>query len=217
MPPVRFRHSIGSPSLLQSARSPEGETSNESRQTFDVETLDQSSPGKCDSALLCDRVESNTTVQAQIYSSCSRNTTLSAFGENEVFEDRRNSDDGSDANNDLDNNRNIEINEVENKIDLATAFLLYQRRLKTDKAVIVQRDQRRLWQILFRRKFDLSQVQKYLWKWGFPGEAAEDLGGPIGEFLTLCMRRFPDLGFTVFGSSKSFWLTANAKGVLAEK
>ena len=98
----------------------------------------------------------------QIYSSCSRNTTLSAFGENEVFEDRRNSDDGSDANNDLDNNRNIEINEVENKLDLATAFLLYQRRLKTDKAVIVQRDQRRLWQILFRRKFDLSQVQKYL-------------------------------------------------------
>ena len=31
------------------------------------------------------------------------------------------------------------------------------------------------------------------------------------------MRRFPDLGFTVFGSSKSLSLTANAEAVLADK
>ena len=51
----------------------------------------------------------------------------------------------------------------------------------------------------------------------FAGEAAEDLGGPIREFLTLCMRRFPDLGFMVFGSSKSLCFTANAEAVLADK
>ena len=46
--PVHFRHSIGSPSLLQSTRFPEGETSNESHQTYDVEILDESSQGECD-------------------------------------------------------------------------------------------------------------------------------------------------------------------------
>ena len=52
----------------------------------------------------------------------------------------------------------------------------------------------------------------------FPtGEAPEDLGGPILEFLTLCMRTFPDLGFIMFGSSKSLCLTANAEAVLAGK
>ena len=126
--PVRFRHSIGSLSLLQSTRFPEGETSNESRQTYDVETLDQLSASECDSALLCGRVVSNTTVQAQIDSSSNRNTALSAFGEDEVtrfFEDRRNSDEGSQVNHDLDNNEIIEIQEEENKLDLATAFPLY--------------------------------------------------------------------------------------------
>ena len=128
MRPVHFRHSIGSPSLLQSTRFPEGETSNESRQTYDVEALGQSSASECDSVLLCGRVVSNTTVQAQIDSSSNRNTTLSSFGEDEVsrfFEDRRNSDEGSQVNHDLDNNEIIEIQEEENKLDLATAFLLY--------------------------------------------------------------------------------------------
>ena len=62
LPPVRFRHSIGSSSLLKFTRFPEGETSNESRQKYDKETLDQLSPDECDSVLLCDRVHSNTTV-----------------------------------------------------------------------------------------------------------------------------------------------------------
>ena len=78
----------------------------------------------------------------------------------------------------------------------------------------MQRDQRQFWQILFRQKFDLSKVSL---KVRFAGEAAEDLRGPIGEFLTLCMRRFPDLGFMVFGSSKSLCSTANVKAVLADK
>ena len=112
-------------------------------------------------SLLCDRVDSNTRVQAAVDSSRSRNTTLSAFGEDEAtrfFEDRRNSDDGSKANNDLDNNEIIEIQEKENKLELVTAFLLYQSGLKTEKVVIVQTDQRQFWQILFRQKFDLSKV-----------------------------------------------------------
>ena len=78
---------------------------------------------------------SNTTVQAQIDSSSNRNTALSAFGEDEVtrfFEDRRNSDEGSQVNHDLDNNEIIEIQEEENKLDLATAFLLYRSGLKTE-------------------------------------------------------------------------------------
>ena len=215
--PVHFRHSIGSPSLLQSTRFPECETLNESRQTYDLEALDQSSPRKCDSALLCGSVESNTTVQAQVDSSSSKNTTLSAFGEDEVtrfFEDRKNSDEGSEANHDLDNNAIIEIQDEQNKLDLATAILLYRSGLKREKVVIMQRDQGQLWQILFPQKFDLSKVSLIV---HFAGEAADDLGGPIREFLTLCMRRFPDLGFMVSGSNKRLYFMANAEAVLTVK
>ena len=49
--PVRFRHSLMSPSLLQTIILPEGETSNKSRQMYQVETLDQSSEDECDSAI----------------------------------------------------------------------------------------------------------------------------------------------------------------------
>ena len=48
---------------------------------------------------------SNTIVQAQIDYGSNRNTGFSAFGEDEVarfFKDRRNSDDGSQVNHDLD-------------------------------------------------------------------------------------------------------------------
>ena len=112
-------------------------------------------------ALLYGRVVSSTTVQAQIDSSSNRNTALSAFHEDEVtrsFEDRRNSDEGSQVNHDLDDNEIIEIQKEGNKLDLATAFPLYQSGLKTEKVVIVQRDQRQFWQILIRQKFDLSKV-----------------------------------------------------------
>ena len=147
----------------------------------------------------------------------SRNTILSAFGEDEVtryFEDRGNSDEGSENNNDLDNNEIIEIQKEENKLDLASVFLLYENGLKTEKVIIVQRNQWRFWQILFLQKFDLSKLSL---KVRFVGEAAEDLGGTIREFVTLCMRRFLDLVFMVFGSSKSFWFTANVEASLAEK
>ena len=147
----------------------------------------------------------------------SRNTVLSAFGEDEVtryFEDRGNSDEGSENNNDLDNNEIIEIQKEENKLDLASVFLLYENGLKTEKVIIVQRNQWRFWQILFLQKFDLSKLSL---KVRFVGETAEDLGGTIREFVTLCMRRFLDLVFMVFGSSKSFWFTANVEASLAEK
>ena len=55
---------------------------------------------------------SNTIVQAQIDYGSNRNTAFSAFGEDEVarfFKDRRNSDDGSQVNHDLDNNEITEI------------------------------------------------------------------------------------------------------------
>ena len=121
---------------------------------------------------------SNTTVQAQIDSNSNRNKALSAFSEDEVarFEDRRNSDDGSQVNHDLDNNEIIEIQEEENKLDLAITFLLYQSGSKTEKVVIVQRDQRPFWQILFRQKFDLSKVSLKVCS---AGETAEDLEDPF--------------------------------------
>ena len=50
----------------------------------------------------------------------------------------------------------------------------------------------------------------------FVGERPEDLGGPIRESLTLCMRTFQDLGFMVFNSIKSLCLTANTEAVLRE-
>ena len=50
----------------------------------------------------------------------------------------------------------------------------------------------------------------------FVGERLEDLGGPIRESLTLCMRTFQDLGFIVFDSIKSIYLTANTEAVLPE-
>ena len=43
------------------------------------------------------------------------------------------------------------------------------------------------------------------------------LFGPIREFLTLCMRKFLDLGSMVFGNSKSLCFTENAEAVLADK
>ena len=76
-------------------------------------------------ALLCDRVDSNTTVEALVDSSSPKNKTLCAFDEDEAmrfFEVWRNSDEGSEANNYLDNNEIIEIQEEENKLKLATAF-----------------------------------------------------------------------------------------------
>ena len=77
-----------------------------------------------------------------------RSTILNAFGEDEVtryFEDRRNSDEGSENNNDLDNNEIIEIQKEENELDLASTFLIYQSGLKTEKVVIVERDQWQFW------------------------------------------------------------------------
>ena len=74
-------------------------------------------------ALLCDRVDSNTTVQAQVESSSSKNK--SAFGEDKamrIFEDWKNSDEGSEANNDLNNNEIIEIQEEENKLNWPLHF-----------------------------------------------------------------------------------------------
>ena len=116
---------------------------------------------------------SNTTVQAQIDSNSNRNKALSAFAR---FEDRRNSDDGSQVNHDLDNNEIIEIQEEENKLDLTITLPLYQSGSKTEKVVIVQRDQRPFWQILFRQKFDLSKVSLKVCS---AGEAAEDLQDPF--------------------------------------
>ena len=74
------------------------------------------------------------------------------------------------------NNKIIEIQEEKNKLDLAITFLLYQSGSKTGKVVIVQRDQRPFWQILFHQKFDLSRVSLKVCS---AGEAPEDLEDPF--------------------------------------
>ena len=159
--------------------------------------------------------DSNTTVLAQEDSSSSRNKTPGAFGEDEAkifFEDWKSSDEGSKANNDLDNNEIIEIQKEESKLELPTAFLIYQSRLKTENVVFVQRDQRHFGKYYFARSLSVKSVFEKV----FCRRDTRSLRGPSREFLTLCMWKFPDLGFIVFGSIKSLYLTRNAETVLAQ-
>jgi len=68
---------------------------------------------------------------------------------------------------------------------LESLKLEFETTPKSQKKVIVQRDINRFWPIVYRQKFDLSKHSICV---RFAGEAAADLGGPLSEFLTLCMR-----------------------------
>ena len=58
---------------------------------------------------------------------------------------------------------------------------------RAEKKLIVQRDINRFWPVIYRQHFDLSKQSLNV---RFAGEAAADLGGPLSEFLTLCMQNF---------------------------
>ena len=78
-----------------------------------------------------------------------------------IFEDWRNSDEGSEANNNLNNNEIIEIQEEENKLNWPLIFTLPEW-IKTEQVVIVQRDQRQFAKYYFARSFI---CQNFLWKY----------------------------------------------------
>ena len=76
-------------------------------------------------ALLCDRVDSKHHSSSTSRIQYQQKQNLNAFGEDEamgIFEDWRNSDEGSEANNDLNNNEIMEIQEEENKLNWSLRF-----------------------------------------------------------------------------------------------
>ena len=66
---------------------------------------------------------------------------------------------------------------------------------------MVQRDEDRFWNVLMRQKFDLVDNDISVM---FAGEAGADMGGPLREFLTLTMKRFPDIPALILGKAGVF-------------
>jgi len=81
----------------------------------------------------------------------------------------------------------IDENQPDLLVDLSTAYDEYVNREKTQKPVLVQRDKTLFWDIIFRQQFDIARHDIRV---RFAGEAAADEGGPLCEFLTLCMKNF---------------------------
>ena len=98
--------------------------------------------------------------------------------------------------------------------DLNDAFLEYKRTNKKLKHVIVQRHPSLFWAILFRQNFDLAQHDIVV---RFAGEAGADVGGPLREFLVLCMRKLPLLGQLVFGEPTSLAFQLSSEGILQKQ
>ena len=88
------------------------------------------------------------------------------------------------------------IGESQILLDLNDAFHEYERTNKKLKHVIAQSDPSLFWAIHFCQNFDLTQHVIVV---RFAGEAGADVGGPLCEFLVLCMRKLPFLGQLVFG------------------
>ena len=103
------------------------------------------------------------------------------------------------------------IGESQILLDLNDAFLEYKRTNKILKHVIVQRDPSLFWAILFHQNFDLIQ---HLVVVRFAGETGADVGGPLREFLVLCMRKPPMLGHLVFGEPTSLAFQLNSESIL---
>ena len=57
---------------------------------------------------------------------------------------------------------------------------------KEDKSAICQRDSIRFWDVIFCQTFDLAEEHISVY---FAGEPGADAGGPMKEFLTLCMKK----------------------------
>ena len=106
------------------------------------------------------------------------------------------------------------IGESQILLDLNDAFLEYKRTNKKLKHVIVQRDSSLFWAVLFRQNFDLTQHDIVV---RFAGEAGADVGGPLREFLVLCIRKLPLLGQLVFGEPTSLAFQLSSEGIMQKQ
>ena len=164
-PPLKYRHSIGSPSLL---------LSNECSQNVQ----DDGSNTKQNEVAL-------------------EHNNIVAFGDDEIVRffdmEQENSVIILDENHEDDS---VMIDHVSTESVISEIKATYESNEKERKPVIAQRDLSRFWPIIFRQKFDL---RVHAMKIRFAGEPGADAGGPLSEFLTLCMRNFW-ISPTVFGS-----------------
>jgi len=99
-------------------------------------------------------------------------------------------------------------------LDLNSAYDEYINRPKQTKPLLVQRDERMFWNLIFRQKFDLSNTTL---NFRFAREAGADAGGPMGEFLTLCMRRINLIDGLFFGQEEKLAFRLNSEALLANQ
>ncbi|XP_066913083.1 uncharacterized protein [Clytia hemisphaerica] len=90
---------------------------------------------------------------------------------------------------------NNQVETIDN--DLDTAYDEYINRDRSQKSILVIRDENLFWNYLLRQEFDLGRQDI---KIRFSGESGVDEGGLIAEFLTLAMRNFPKSPL-VFGTN----------------
>ena len=77
------------------------------------------------------------------------------------------------------------------------------------KTIIVQRARDRFWPILFKQKFDLKSQHIRV---RFAGEPAADAGGPLREFLHLCMKNFKECGLVM--GEKAIFLSCKSQSLV---
>ena len=106
------------------------------------------------------------------------------------------------------------IGESQILLDLNNAFLEYKRTNKKLKHVIGQKDPSLFWAILLRQNFDLTQHDIVV---RFAGEAGADVGGPLREFVVLCMRKLPWLEQLKFGEPTSLAFQLSSERILQKQ
>ena len=148
--PVRFRHSIGSPSLLLGTQQ---------ECSFGDEEVDRF----FETYPPCDIVTSVVAVPTK--------TEIDKFSVNQSLKD------------------------VRDRVDVS--------KKNVTKYVVVQRDIYRFWNVLMRQKFDLVDHDISV---RFAGEAGAGMGGPLREFFTLTMKRFPDIPTLILGKAGNVFL-----------
>ena len=159
--PVRYRHSIGSPSLLHHHAVDSSGTEETQSPSFGTEETEIPSSHRAEE------------------------TVIPSFGAEETeryFSEL--------INNSTEVRPIEEVEEVHNiPHDMQAAYDEYINRDKKRNTLLVQRDDRYFWKLIFKQNFDLASDEI---KVRFAGEAATDDGGPLKEFLTLSMKRFKD-------------------------
>ena len=82
---------------------------------------------------------------------------------------------------------------------------------KSSKHLIVQRDNEKLWPVIFRQTFDLSKEELNV---RFAEEAGSDNGGPFREFLCQAVNILPEISCMFFGEKKSICFTNDPSSVI---